>query len=131
MTASERQAVVRATLLLLLASLLRLGHAHRPVDPIFPPDSLGVLPSLIEETERLVAEEEQRSTPLGADERVALDTATEIELDRLPGIGPALAARIVALRESRGGFDSVDDLLEVSGIGAATLERIRPHVTVR
>lgn len=54
-----------------------------------------------------------------------LNRATAAELETLPGIGPALAARIVAYRQERGPFASVEDLLGVSGIGERTLERIR------
>lgn len=60
-----------------------------------------------------------------------LNLATPAELERLPGIGPALAARVVAERIRRGRFRSVDDLLAVPGIGPRTLERIRPLVAVR
>jgi len=49
-------------------------------------------------------------------------------LATLPGIGPALAGRIVAEREARGPFASADDLLRVPGIGAGRLARIRPLV---
>lgn len=59
-----------------------------------------------------------------------LNLATEADLDALPGVGPVLAARIVAWRQANGGFSSVQELLEVSGIGAATLADIAPHVRV-
>ncbi len=59
-----------------------------------------------------------------------LNTATAEELDTLPGVGPATAAAIIAQREASGGFRSVDDLLEVRGIGEAKLEQIRPQVRV-
>lgn len=61
---------------------------------------------------------------------IDLNTADEAELDELPGVGPAIAAAIVAFREENGGFASVDDLLDVRGIGEAKLEEIRPLVTV-
>ncbi len=59
-----------------------------------------------------------------------LNTATASELEQLPGIGPALAARIVQYRQEHGPFRTVDALLLVSGIGPATLDRIRSLVTV-
>ncbi|MBX5465580.1 MAG: helix-hairpin-helix domain-containing protein, partial [Clostridia bacterium] len=59
-----------------------------------------------------------------------LNRASAEELDRLPGIGPARAAAIVALRQARGGFRSVDELLEVRGIGPALLEELRALVRV-
>jgi competence protein ComEA len=61
---------------------------------------------------------------------IDLNTADEAALDELPGVGPAIAAAIVAFREENGGFASVDDLLDVRGIGEAKLEEIRPLVTV-
>jgi competence protein ComEA len=45
-------------------------------------------------------------------------------------VGPVTAAAIVSWREENGGFTSVDELLEVTGIGDATLTRITPYVTV-
>jgi competence ComEA-like helix-hairpin-helix protein len=65
------------------------------------------------------------STP----ERVELNRATEEELTALPGIGPALAARIVAARVEAP-FTSVEDLVRVRGIGPATVERLRPLARV-
>lgn len=60
---------------------------------------------------------------------INLNTATSAELDQLPGIGPVLAARIVAEREKKP-FTKVDDLRRVSGIGAKKLDALRPFVTV-
>jgi competence ComEA-like helix-hairpin-helix protein len=59
-----------------------------------------------------------------------LNRAGPLELESLPGIGPALAQRIVEHRARIGRFGRVEDLLEVSGIGPATLERLRPLVRV-
>lgn len=62
---------------------------------------------------------------------VNVNTATLDELQALPGIGEARAQAILAARQARGGFKSVDELLEVRGIGPANLERLRPHVSLR
>ena len=59
-----------------------------------------------------------------------LNTATASQLERLPGIGPALAARIVEDRDRRGPFRRVEDLGRVKGIGPATVERVRPRARV-
>lgn len=59
-----------------------------------------------------------------------LNRATALELQELPGIGPVLAERIVAFRERQGPFLSVEDLLQVPGIGEKTLELFRDLVTV-
>jgi competence protein ComEA len=59
-----------------------------------------------------------------------INRATAAELEKLPGIGPSLARRIVEWRETRGPFRSVEDLLQVPGIGPKTLEGIRDKITV-
>jgi len=61
---------------------------------------------------------------------VNINTADAVALESLPGIGPALASRIIAWREANGGFRSVDELLAVSGIGEKTLAGFRDQVTV-
>lgn len=65
-----------------------------------------------------------------AGQLVNLNTATESELDTLPEVGPVTAQSILAWRDQHGGFTAIDELLEVDGIGDATLERIAPYVTV-
>jgi competence protein ComEA len=62
------------------------------------------------------------------DMRIEVNTATEVQLNALPGIGPALAARIATDRATRGPFESVEDLARVHGIGPRLIERIGPHV---
>jgi competence protein ComEA len=63
--------------------------------------------------------------------RLELNAATHRELEALPGVGPVLAAEIVAWRSRNGGFEEVEQLLEVRGIGPARLGRLRPLVEVR
>lgn len=61
---------------------------------------------------------------------VNLNAADAAALESLPRVGPALAARIIEWREANGGFSSVEQLLEVPGIGAKTLQGFRDRVTV-
>jgi competence ComEA-like helix-hairpin-helix protein len=57
-----------------------------------------------------------------------LNRATAQDLDALPGIGPALAQRIVDYRTAHGPFKKIEDLLEVSGIGPQNLQRLKPYL---
>jgi competence protein ComEA len=66
----------------------------------------------------------------GAGQIIDLNRATADELDALPGVGPAIAQAIVDYRDQHGPFATVDDLLDVRGIGEAKLEDIRPRVHV-
>ncbi|MGA8115878.1 MAG: ComEA family DNA-binding protein, partial [Actinocatenispora sp.] len=71
--------------------------------------------------------------PAGAPDQAAkinLNTATSADLDKLPGIGPALAQRILSFRTEHGGFRSVDELKQVSGIGDARFADLKDLVTV-
>lgn len=59
---------------------------------------------------------------------VNVNTASATELERLPGVGPTVAQRIVEHREKNGAFKSVEDLMLVRGIGEKSFERIKPYV---
>jgi competence protein ComEA len=61
---------------------------------------------------------------------VNINTATALELEILPGIGPTLAARIVEYRAANGRFNTIEDLKLVPGIKSALFANIRDHVTV-
>ncbi len=61
---------------------------------------------------------------------VNLNTATSDQLDTLPGVGPVTAQKILDWRTANGAFSSVDELLEVDGIGEKTLAELAPHVTL-
>ena len=62
--------------------------------------------------------------------KVNLNTASEAQLEALPGIGPSFAAAIIAERQRRGGFKSVNDLRSVRGIGDKRFTQLQPLVTV-
>ena len=66
----------------------------------------------------------------GAPETISINAADAAALEAIPGIGPVKAAAIVAHRDERGPFAAIEDLLEVTGIGPATLEQLRPYVSL-
>lgn len=108
----------RAVVLFLVASLAvgSLVLLARRVQPTLEP---GCSDATREALDRAVAAE----APSGP---IDVNTATALELTALPGIGPVRAAAIVELREDRGAFGSIEELLDVRGIGPVTLERLKP-----
>ena len=84
------------------------------------------VPGVVIETEAEVSREE-----IAPDfPPVDLNTATAEELDTLPGIGESLARRIIAYREANGPFGSIEEIMEVSGIGEAKFAELEDRVTV-
>jgi competence ComEA-like helix-hairpin-helix protein len=67
---------------------------------------------------------------VGAPGRVSINTASQAELDQLPGIGPALARAIVAERTAHGPFRTLEDLRRVRGLGAATRKALAGRIIV-
>lgn len=70
-------------------------------------------------------------TAPGEEERINVNTADSLLLQRLSGIGPVYASRIIAYRETFGDFESVDELLNIKGIGKKRLEKIKPFIKLR
>jgi competence protein ComEA len=71
-----------------------------------------------------------QSMQLSSDSRINLNLATEAELDSLPGVGPVMAGRIIAWRESNQRFHSIEELQEVPGIGPKVFANLKALVRV-
>jgi len=151
LTAPEFRAAVAFAGLLLAGSAVEHWRARAvPIDPVIYEESdayfreravmAGLGPVAVPDSSE-TPDPDSSATPLpvtDADEGLPapkpgpldMNSAGAPELERLPGIGPALARRIVAFRDRNGPFLYVEDLLMVRGIGAKTLERLAPLVTV-
>ena len=107
------------------------GGARRGVDLA----SLNLARPLVDGEQILVGVKGGPQPPPAADASgssllVNINTAGQAELETLPEVGPVTAQAIIAWREQHGGFSSVDQLVEVDGIGEATLATVSPFVTV-
>jgi competence protein ComEA len=88
----------------------------------------AVLPALAAALLFALAQPALAAEPLSGVVNVNIASVEELVL--LPGIGESRAMAIIALRENKGGFDSVDDLVEVKGIGDAMLAKLRPYLSL-
>ncbi|WP_436836016.1 phospholipase D-like domain-containing protein [Laspinema palackyanum] len=116
--------------LLVIDSPLVAAHFKREFERLYSTARLG-LPTHIEAKIQQQIQQCGESTPVAAlspEARINVNRATQQELEALPGIGPALASRIIATRQEQP-FTSVEDLQRVSGIGPTLSERLRDRVT--
>lgn len=63
-------------------------------------------------------------------DKININTATAVDLDKLPGIGAVRAADIISYRDSHGGFQTIEELKNIKGIGDTTFEKLKDSVTV-
>ncbi len=61
---------------------------------------------------------------------ISINKATLEQLEYLPGIGPVMAKRIIAYRDQHHGFRTIDELVEIKGIGEKTVEKLKPYVQI-
>src|ERR1700710_165967 len=121
----ERRPLAVLLALIVTGHLLKLAAAAPAAPPVvaqlFDPAADGDPQAHLDSIRR-------HARPLGAGERIDIDHAPTAELTRLPGIGPSLANRIVADRQSHGAFGSLAGLRRVRGMGVAMVARLAPHL---
>ncbi|HUG42586.1 MAG TPA: helix-hairpin-helix domain-containing protein [Longimicrobiales bacterium] len=131
LTDDESRALAFVAAVLLLSAAVRVSSAREPV-PVPAGAAEGFdFAAHVDATRSAVAAAERAARPLAAGERLDPNGADATELDRLPRVGPALAARIVEDRARNGPFRSAEDLLRVRGVGPRMLAEVRPHLDIR
>lgn len=131
MTSQERLALGVAALLLAGGAAARaLGTDPAPAELTGAPGVEASATSLAADVADSVERAARRREPLAPGERIDPNTAGADELDRLPKVGPALAARIVEWRQARGPFRTLADLDSVPGVGPALLRDAAPYLAL-
>jgi comEA protein len=77
-----------------------------------------------------LAQDVPKATRNAATTPINLNTASAADLEHLPGVGPALAARIVEYRDKNGGFKKIEELMNVRGIGEKSFLKLKPQLSV-
>jgi competence protein ComEA len=90
----------------------------------------GVKIEVARKGERVAADVSVDVSPSPSIAVVNINTADEAALETIPGVGPVTANAILDYRSRIGSFSAIEQLLEVNGIGPATIENIRPYISI-
>jgi len=101
---------------------INLARALEDGEQLDIPYVVGASPVILEAPTTIVVP--------SSSELININTASQTELESLPGIGPTTAQKIIAYRDQNGPFVNIQDIINVSGIGPGTYERIKDLITV-
>lgn len=133
LTPSERRSLTLAALLVALGACARWGFGPGPAAWAWQADGPRATPDALDSLRAAVSRSRRRARraalPLAPGERVDPNGAPPEELERLPGVGPTTARRILEARRERP-FRRIGEMTRVPGVGPATLAKIRPHLAL-
>lgn len=130
LTEGETKALLASALLVILSAIGRAVLWPQPADLRGVRLATAGIDSALAVAESTYSEAERRLRPLEEDERIDPNHASDVELDRLPGVGPSLARAIVDSRQRDGPFLSQDELLRVPGLGERRLAQLARYTTL-
>ncbi len=107
-----------------------VASSQAPVPAAGVPTAAPETAASASEEGKLIEEDPSGPQEVLVEKSVNINTATLEELDRLPGVGPAIAQRIIDYREQNSGFYDIEELMDVSGIGEKTFAKLEPYITV-
>ncbi len=90
----------------------------------------GMQINVLSATMQTTANENNNNANISSNNKVNINTATKEELDTLPGIGPAMAERIIEYRQTNGSFKNIDEIKNVRGIGEAKFAKMQDKITI-
>ena len=121
-SAHERRAIWLLTALILIGSAVRFHRNRRLARKV----------DVWVETARNTSDSLAKTSSLPVPSSpIDINTASQAELEKLPGIGPVRATAIITYRDTHGHFRNIDDIVKVKGIGEKTLEQMRKLAVVR
>lgn len=138
-TPAEKRAVLITVLIILCACAYQIINSYKPnpytfdykkQDSLFARISAQPVKAKEEKIHTLSYQplSEQKTQQISV-HQIDLNTASSAELQTLPRVGPAMAARILEYRRAHGRFSTTDELMKVKGIGRKTFERIKPYLS--
>ncbi len=111
-------------------SQINLAYQLQDGQKLYIPNKNEIISEYIISATGNTESEGSSSNNLKGENKVNINTATQSELDQLPGIGPSIAQRIIDYREENGNFQKIEDVQNVKGIGDAKYEEIKDKITV-
>ncbi|MGI6255614.1 MAG: ComEA family DNA-binding protein [Acutalibacter sp.] len=141
----DRESKIRGVLLLMAAAItaavLAVLYTAQPINfyqvileddtPLSSAVSVQTpesLPSVLQTESELIESDPEGPQEVLVEKSININTATLEELDKLPGVGPVIAQRIIDYREQNNGFYDIQELMEVSGIGEKIFSRLEPYI---
>jgi len=128
-TRNEQRFLLFLSVCLLAGGAIKIYQDHYQPLPVTSKDPILREDGDPESLRGYISREDQTET--GSFFTVPLNFATQIDLERIPGIGPVMAQRILSYREAKGRFETVEELLNVKGIGPKKLLKIRPYIKMQ